>query len=267
MAYIEFHGGMPGHAKTKALARQLGIQRAHAVGHLACLWAYCIERHPGGVIRDDAVEAAAEWEGEQGVLLAALIERRWLERDSPTTVALHDWDDYTKGYRKVVADRERMKAKRSATVARQSTDRSTTVLQNRTERNGTELNGTEKQPCSPKQRRAFVYPEDFSSFYSHYPLKVGKGAGLKAWKKLTDEDKRLATAAIQKQKSWPCFTQAPPDKQPHPERWLNARRWEDEAAGAARVYQSGPRLDILNPEDLQPEAKACVDMFPEAPDA
>lgn len=230
VAYAELHGGMPGHAKTTALAKQLGLDRAQAVGHLACLWAYCIDRHPGGVIRSDAVEAAAEWRGEEGKLLQALLDRRWLERDGPETVALHDWAEYTKSYRKAEADRERMRRKRSEPVARQSATvarPSPSVAVTGTDQTRPELTGTDKsiRPKQPGRVKVTVnYPEEFERRWKVWPH-GGKHEALKAWQKIPEELYGAIDAALAAQKTWPRF-----DGQvwKHLSGWLNDRHWEDE---------------------------------------
>lgn len=41
--------------------------------------------------------------------------------------------------------------------------------------------------------KPFVYPEDFEAFWNVYPKRAGKGAALKAWKKLGAADRKKAT--------------------------------------------------------------------------
>ena len=63
----------------------------------------------------------------------------------------------------------------------------------------------------------------FEDFYQHYPRKASKENARKAWKKMSDEDRKEAIRVVQIY-SWPndsAFI-------PHPATWLNARRWEDE---------------------------------------
>lgn len=68
----------------------------------------------------------------------------------------------------------------------------------------------------------------FLPWWELYPRKVGKQAAIKAWKKLNDNEKERALAALPahvKQGDW----QKEGGKFiPHPATWLNGRRWEDE---------------------------------------
>lgn len=92
--------------------------------------------------------------------------------------------------------------------------------------------GGERTPKKPDLR-------GFPEFWVAYPKKVAKGAAESAWLKLGTAERDAAIEAIQRQRSWPCFTQAPPDKQPHPATWLNARRWEDEPPQVQAVGVNG----------------------------
>jgi DNA-binding transcriptional regulator YhcF (GntR family) len=91
-----------------------------------------------------------------------------------------------------------------------------------------EVKEKEKDYCSPSGE--LVYPEDFLSFWKVYPLKVGKGAAHKAWKKL--KPGKQVQDDIQDALNW----QRSSDKWkedngkyiPHASTYLNQRRWEDE---------------------------------------
>lgn len=82
-----------------------------------------------------------------------------------------------------------------------------------------------------------VFNEElFNKFYQAYPRKVGKGAAIRAWKKLNPDkdlvDKMLAAIEIHKQsEQWK-------DRQyiPHPSTWLNQHRWEDEVVIEESIY-------------------------------
>ena len=69
--------------------------------------------------------------------------------------------------------------------------------------------------------------EAFNAFWSAYPLKVGKGAALKAYQKA------LRRASADEILSGVCRYATDPNRKPgftaHASTWLNADRWQDEA--------------------------------------
>lgn len=120
----------------------LKITKAQAVGHLACLFAYMISNKPGGTIDAADVPFAAEWEGDPRKFLDAISVKGGYVELHGRDAKIHDWEEYTKGYRKAQADAVRLRDKRareallahdgSATVARPSGDDSATVAQSGT---------------------------------------------------------------------------------------------------------------------------------------
>jgi hypothetical protein len=81
---------------------------------------------------------------------------------------------------------------------------------------------------SPPVAVAQKYPDDFAAFWNQYPRKTGKGAALKAWKKLRAGDRTTALAAIgEHAAAWAGWT--PGDQQfiPHPATWLSQARYDD----------------------------------------
>ncbi len=81
--------------------------------------------------------------------------------------------------------------------------------------------------------------DEFAEFWDAYPLKVGKAAALKAWRKLKPPPDRLTLLAAldwqRKQESW---TKDHGKFIPHPGTWLNGARWTDERpAGPKSAYE------------------------------
>lgn len=66
------------------------------------------------------------------------------------------------------------------------------------------------------------------SFWTSYPRKVGREHALKAWLRLSDEDRILADEGVRKfAETWKT---RPPDEIrfcPHGATWLNGKRWQD----------------------------------------
>jgi len=76
--------GTPEHPKMKALARELGICRAHAVGIMECLWhwsgTYALHGGLGGFNAEQLAEEVC-WSQDPQKLLAALKSTGWLDED------------------------------------------------------------------------------------------------------------------------------------------------------------------------------------------
>ena len=70
----------------------------------------------------------------------------------------------------------------------------------------------------------------FDLFWLNYPRKVGKGAALKAWKKISDKHEVLEQIKniLPQQKTSDQWTKDNGQYIPNPATYLNQRRWEDE---------------------------------------
>ncbi len=86
------------------------------------------------------------------------------------------------------------------------------------------------KPLPDQQNLKNTYPQDFDTFWQAYPRKVGKAAALKRWKThnppLTEVLK-----ALEVQRG--CAQWQDISLIPHPETWINKRRWEDDPAAYA----------------------------------
>lgn len=102
--------------KFRLLCRRLGIPRAHARGHLECLWDCANATGDPMIGEPAAVEAAAEWEGPEGVLFRALSEGRWIDEVSPGRWAIHDYFDHAPRYVRDRAAREAERVKKGKTI-------------------------------------------------------------------------------------------------------------------------------------------------------
>lgn len=84
------------------------------------------------------------------------------------------------------------------------------------------------RPAKPQGRRV-AYTEDFEAFWKAYPTdaNMSKQEAFDVWKRIGDEDKRLAMEAVPKFVAW-CKTQ--PDYRPiHACRFLSKKRYEGHA--------------------------------------
>jgi hypothetical protein len=96
MPWIESHLELNGHPKTKRLRRLLGISNVSAVGHLHLFWWWVFDYAvDGDVTRFSATDiaAAAEWEGDDGAFLEAMISAGFLEHQDGKLM-VHDWREY-----------------------------------------------------------------------------------------------------------------------------------------------------------------------------
>lgn len=88
----------------------------------------------------------------------------------------------------------------------------------------------------PSKRKKSSAKEDydldgFDAFWAAWPKKVNKQNALKAWKKLNPDVvlQEQMGKALEVQKKMPQWTKADGQYIPDPAKWLNGRRWEDEA--------------------------------------
>lgn len=85
-------------------------------------------------------------------------------------------------------------------------------------------------PLTPPRGGGDVDLDQFDRFWKAYPRKVGKGAALRAWRKiLPDENLTVRMiAAVEAQKTCDQWQKDGGQFIPHPSTWLNQQRWEDE---------------------------------------
>lgn len=89
-ADLRVNVGLPRTPKLRKLIRQLGPGAAWS---LICLWAYAAEHRTDGDLAgmaDDDIELAADWTGEPGEFVGALVALRWLDGEAGAR-QLHDW--------------------------------------------------------------------------------------------------------------------------------------------------------------------------------
>jgi hypothetical protein len=80
------------------------------------------------------------------------------------------------------------------------------------------------EPIEEISERDEPEPPGFLEFWALYPRKVGKKKARRAWRKAKPPMLKVR-AALAWQRRDPWWLQG---NAPHPERWINAGRWEDE---------------------------------------
>lgn len=90
--------------------------------------------------------------------------------------------------------------------------------------------GDERGTDSSSDLGAGKYPTAFEAFWAAYPRKVGKGAALKAWRRISAPASALPAmlTSLEWQRESEQWQRDGGQYIPHPATWLNQSRWEDE---------------------------------------
>lgn len=86
--------GTPHHPKTALLAEMLNIPTYSAIGLLECLFHFTARYSPRGDVGrfpDSAIAHACFWAGESKSFIEALIQCRWIDRQTENRLVVHDW--------------------------------------------------------------------------------------------------------------------------------------------------------------------------------
>lgn len=93
MAWIESHQTLREHPKLHNLSRILNAEPVAMIGHLHCLWWWCIDYAMDGDITkytSKQIAKAADWPGDSDTFLEALVEVGFVDRRAGVT-KIHDW--------------------------------------------------------------------------------------------------------------------------------------------------------------------------------
>lgn len=122
MAWIESHQTLRNHPKVLKAAALLNERRTTVIGCLHCLWWWALDYAQDGVLSQypiEVIETAAEWHGESGALVNALLNCGYSDKpgfieSNPDGMVLHDWYEYAgKLIARRAANVQRMKEKRA----------------------------------------------------------------------------------------------------------------------------------------------------------
>lgn len=102
MAWLEAHQELRNHPKTKRAARLLGIGRPQMVGHMFCLWWWCLDYAQAGSLANydhTDIADAAGWEGDPDLFVEALVNCGTAGRpgflvDDGESLSVNDWKEY-----------------------------------------------------------------------------------------------------------------------------------------------------------------------------
>ena len=257
MAWIESHQQVGRHPKTKKLARLLGVSLPTATGHLHYLWWWALDyAQDGDLSKFDAydISDAMLWDGDENVLLDALIESEYID-ETDEGLRLHDWMDYAG---KLLERREKDRIRKREDAEKKKNTRKTKRTPRSSNGKDTESAGSpyvpnltvpnltvpnltipnHTGPTTPTDEAPALQERRFAEFWQAYPKKVGKASCLKAWMKLKPNTELFAQimAALEAQKNSDQWQREAGRFIPNPLTWINQGRWDDEpveASGAA----------------------------------
>jgi hypothetical protein len=115
--------------------------------------------------------------------------------------------------------------------------------------------GKEKEPPLPPESA-------FEAFWQAYPRRIGKGAALRAWQKITSPRRTLQAivAALQWQVLTEQWTRDGGRFIPHPATYLNQTRWLDEPEADRRLAATSSLVvEMRALEQLEQDAARTVD--------
>jgi hypothetical protein len=131
--WIESHQTLRTHYKVKRLCRSLGISIPTAIGHLHCLWWWCLDHAQDGCLSaflPEDIADAVMWDGDPDTLIEGLTIAGFIDEIDGHLV-VHDWSEYgEKLHRRRLKQAEKMREFRSRSKALPSRDGNvTTTLQ------------------------------------------------------------------------------------------------------------------------------------------
>lgn len=247
--------------KLDKLSAALGMEHnAVAVGYLVNLWLWGLAQE---IPADGALPQMVDvtWgkvlgcpRSEAMKAVAALEATGWLDRDGDT-LCIHDWHDHAGGVliaresereydrrRKAEARRsEAETARKSMGSAKVRPDSDRTKADS-----GLQSNPTQAIQSNQSNAPAAGAASDpaFDAFYARYPRKKQRKDALKAWRKLTAEERAHAERAVVDFAAQ-CEAMTPERRQfiPYPASWLNAGAWDDSPDAAPPKPRPKPNFD------------------------
>jgi|GEM_PF-2303427 len=219
MAWIEMHQSLLTHRKTWKAAKLLGITCVNLCGHLYVLWSWALDNAPDGRIEPDDVAKAAQYAGDAGEFLAALIDAGFIDRRRNGSLWLHDWKDYggklceqrKKNAAKNRSYRQRKKENEAAALpSRDSheTGTATVTLPAREEKTRVEKSREDTPPYPPHGGRAgdlpvshdthslSVEPDEYGTLFDLYPRHEKRVAGAALYARYSTEEQASMMTAV-----------------------------------------------------------------------
>lgn len=230
MAWIESHQKLYRHPKTMRLSELMVWEMDLAIGKLHRFWWWCVDYAEDGDLRkyNDTTlgQAVGLKDSECKRFVDAMVRSGWLDREP--YFRLHNWWKHRgqflqRKYRNSPEIWQAIKEMYAPCLP-------DTSLHNTTKDNKTTTSSANADAAAERKPVKTAYSADFETFWQSYPRKVGKGAAYARWRsKSPPLDAVLAALKVQKRcEQWKDMSLIP-----HPETWLNQRRWEDDPAAYA----------------------------------
>ena len=99
MAWIKSDQRLANHPKLILLAKELGVSKVQALGHLHLLWYWTLEYAEDGEIKYlDLLADACEWSEDPKTFINSLIKYEFIDKIGSNRYIIHDWLDYSGAY-------------------------------------------------------------------------------------------------------------------------------------------------------------------------
>lgn len=171
MAWIESHVDIGEHPKIAELCLDLGLRKFEAVGILHLLWHFTMKYawRDGDLRRftSRAICKALDWDKDPDVLIKALTDAGWLEKDK---LVIHDWFDYCG---KLVTDRLYNEERRKTSSRFVNARKKSATLPN-----PTLPNQKKRNICAPKLKFQKPTPAEIEEYAQSIGFKLN---GSKFW--------------------------------------------------------------------------------------
>ena len=152
---------------------------------------------------------------------------RWLEANQFVTIKATSKGTIATVTSADVYDINAEGANHQTTIKQPSTNHQLTT--NKNVKNVKKENSAPVDTAKPENKATAnsPYTEEFEQFWRNYPKKVGKGGAFKAWRK-ERPDFDVAISVLEMHATSEDWTKDGGKYIPHPQTWINARRFEDE---------------------------------------
>src|SRR6478752_3069165 len=97
--WLESHGNLARHPKTRRLMQRMGWTLPHTIGNLHLLWYWALEYVPTGDLTkfdpDQLTQDLDLGDATPEEFIEALIDSGFIDRTEEGSLRLHDWPEYT----------------------------------------------------------------------------------------------------------------------------------------------------------------------------
>jgi hypothetical protein len=228
--WIRLYTSFPRHRKTMLLIGKIGTAMP-----ILSLWCWAAENAPDGdlsAFTRDQIEQAAEWRGESGKAIQAMIDVGYIDENKLTlALTLASWLEHSgQGVSRLTSRRDYQKNLMREIRAKEPSSPSALPSEEDPDKS--------KKKSKSKRVSHLVSANGFDEFYKAYPRHIGRGQAERAWP--GDDHLPAILVALKWQKpGW-----SDPQYIPHPATWLRGKRWLDEKPTQQALLIQRPPRDI-----------------------